>query len=164
MPNERKKFGTERARKREWYQKYKEEILERKRERHAAQRKDKPQRAKPPAPSPEQIAKRKALNKEACQRYRATHLAQVRFVNRDYYHRNRDRIVQQQRNRRALAKQTKQSPDTFRKLRALADVFSARWIELDHGYARKKEGAGPNKDVETPLTVSSSTVCGRGRH
>ena len=106
--------------------------MERKRERHAAQRKDKPQRAKPPAPTPEQIAKRKALNKEACQRYRATHLAQVRLVNRDYYHRNRDRFVQQQRNRRALAKQTKQSPDTFQKLRALADVCSAQWIELDH--------------------------------
>ena len=157
MPN--KNPGVARERKREWYQQHKEEILKPKRERRAAQKK-----AKPPAPTPEQIARRKALNKEACQRYRATHLAQVRFINRDYYHRNRDRIVQQQRNRRALAKQTQQNPEPFRKLRALADVCSARLIELDHGYARKEEGAGPNKDFEMPKTVSSPKAGGRGRH
>ena len=93
-----------------------------------------------------QIARTRALNKEACYRCRATHLAKVRYINRVYYHRNRDRIVQQQRERRALAKQNKQNkqnPSPFRKLRALADVCSARWIELDHGYARKEEKAEP---------------------
>ena len=44
-----------------------------------------------------------------------------------------------------MAKQKKQTPDPFRKLRALADVLSAWWIELDHGYARKEEEVGPPK-------------------
>ena len=162
MPNKRKKLEAQRARKREWYQKHKEEILERKREPRAAQKRAKPPQAKPPAPTPEQIARRKALNKEACQRYRATHLAQVRFINRAYYHKNRDRIVQQKQNRLALAKQTQQTPYPFQKLRALADVCSARWIELDHGYARKeKEGAGPHKECEKPTALPSPKAGGR---
>ena len=70
-----------------------------------------------------------------------------RWINRDYYHRNRDRLVQQQRERRTLAKQNKPTPRPFQKLRALADVCSARLIELDHGYARaEQEKAGPRKE------------------
>lgn len=121
-------------------------MLQRKRERRAALRKPKPPPQPKPAPTPEQKARARELNRQACYRYRATHLVQVRLINRDYYHRNRDRIVQQKRERRALAKQNKQTPIPFRKLRALADVCSARWIELDHGYARKEEEeAGPPK-------------------
>ena len=141
MPNKNPEVARER--KREWYLRNKEEILKRKRERRAAQKKPKPPPQPKPAPTPEQIARRRQLNKEACYRYRATHLAQVRWINWDYYHRNRDRLVQQQRERRALVKQSKQTPNPFRKLRALADVCSARLIELDHGYARaEQEKAG----------------------
>ena len=82
-----------RERKREWYLRNKDEILKRKRERLAAQKKPKPPPQPKPAPTPEQIARRRQLNKEACYRYRTTHLAQVRWFNRDYYHRNRDRLV-----------------------------------------------------------------------
>ena len=69
----------------------------------------------------------------------------MRHLNRDYYHRNRERIVQQQRERRARVRQNKQIPSPFRKLRALADVCAARLIELAHGYVRiepaqKKDG------------------------
>lgn len=148
-----------RERKREWYLRNKDEILKRKRERRAAQKKPKPPPQPKPAPTPEQIASRRQLNKEACYRYRTTHLAQVRWINRDYYHRNRDRLVQQQRERRALAKQNKQSP--FRKLRALADVCSARLIELDHGYARaaEEEDTRPPQDEDTPKTLSAAQIC-----
>ena len=65
---------------------------------------------------------------------------QVRAINRDYYHRHRERIVQQQRDRRAAKK------NPFRSLRALADVCTVRLIELEHGYARAaqdEEKAGP---------------------
>ena len=68
----------------------------------------------------------------------------MRALNRDYYHRHRERIVQQQRDRRAKARQNKQAP--FRKLRALADVCAARLLELEHGYARiapAPDKAGP---------------------
>ena len=109
MPNEKKELEAQRARKREWYLRKKEEILKRKRERRAALRKPKP------APTPEQIARRRQVNKEACYRYRATHLPQVRWINRDYYHRNHDRLVPQRRERRALAKQNKPTPSPFRK-------------------------------------------------
>ena len=139
MPNEKKKLEAQRAPKREWYLRNKEEILKRKRERRAALRKKKPPPKPKPTPTPEQIARRRQLNKEARYRYRATHLAQVHWINRDYYHRNRDRLVQQQRERRALAKQNKPTPSPFRKLRALADVCSARLIELDRGYARTEQ-------------------------
>ena len=131
-----------RERKREWYLRIKEEILKRKRERRAAQKKLKPPPQPKPAPTPKQKAKTRELNRQACY-----HLAQVRWINRDYYHRTRDRIVHQLRKRRALAKQSKQTPSPFRKLRALADVCSARLIELDHGYARaEQEKAGPPKE------------------
>ena len=148
-----------RERKRAWYQQHKEEILKRKRERRAAQKKPKPQRPKP-APTPEQKARTLALNKEACHRYRATHLAKVRLINRIYYHRNRDRIVQQQREWRALAKHNKQNPSPFRELHALADVCSQRLIELDHGYARKEEEAGPCQEQGKPTAVSGAKASG----
>ena len=83
MPN--KDPDLAKQRKHEWYVKNKEEILKRKRERRAAKKKQQPPQPKPP-PSPEQIARTKELNRQACHRYRATHLAQVRLINRVYYH------------------------------------------------------------------------------
>ena len=129
--------------KRKWYLKNKERVLQQKREKRAAQKKLKPPKPPKPPPTPEQIAKARELNRLACNRYRAKHLSQVRALNRDYYHRHRDRIVQQQRDRRARNQQT---PSPFRKLRALADVCAARLLELDHGYARiapAPDKAGP---------------------
>ena len=144
MPNK----NPEKARKLkpEWYLRNKEEILKRKRERRAALWKPKPPRPPKPAPTPEQKAKAREANRLACNRYRATHLAQVRHLNRDYYRRNRERIVQQQRDRRSGVRQNKQSP--FRQLRALADVCAARLLELEHGYARIEptpKKAGPRE-------------------
>ena len=130
--------------KRKWYLKNKEEISKRKREQRAAKKKLKPPKPPKPPPTPEQIARARELNRLACNRYRAGHLSQVRALNRDYYHRHRDRIVQQQRDRRAKVRQTKQP---FRKLQALADVCAARLLELEHGYARiapaPQEKTGP---------------------
>ena len=117
-----------------WYLKHKERIATQKREKRAAQKKLKPPKPPKPPPTPEQIARARELNRLACNRYRATHVAQVRAVNRKYYHRNRDKIVQQQRDRRAQNKQS--SPSPFRKLRALADVCAAQLLELNHGYTR----------------------------
>ena len=129
--------------KRKWYLKNKEEISKRKREQRAAQKKLKPPKPPKPPPTPEEIARARELNRLACNRYRATHSAQVRALNRDYYHRHRDRIMQQQRDRRARNRQT---PSPFRKLRALADVCAARLLEVEHGYARiapAPDKAGP---------------------
>ena len=130
--------------KRRWYLKNKETILKQKREKRAAQKKLKPPKPPKPPPTPEEIARAQELNRQACNRYRAGHLAQVRALNREYYHRHRERIVQQQRIRRARNRQT---PSPFRKLRALADVCAARLLELEHGYARiapaPQEKAGP---------------------
>ena len=141
MPNK----NPEKAKqlKHKWYMKNRETLLQRKRERRSAQKKVKPPRPPKPAPTAEQKAKAREANRQACNRYRATHATQVRHLNRDYYHRNRERIVQQQRDRRAKARQSEQAP--FRKLRALADMCAARLLELEHGYARiepapKKEG------------------------
>ena len=117
-----------------WYLKHRERIAEQKREKRAAQRKLKPPKPPKPPPTQQQIARARELNRLACNRYRAGHLAQVRAVNRKYYHRNRDKIVQQQRDRRARNKQS--SPNPFRKLRALADVCAAKVLELEHGYTR----------------------------
>ena len=141
MPNK----NPEKAKqlKHEWYMRNKERVLKQKREKRAAQKKLKPPKPPKPPPTPEQIAKARELNRLACNRYRAKHLSQVRALNRDYYHRHRDRIVQQQRDRRARNQQT---PSPFRKLRALADVCAARLLELDHGYARiapAPDKAGP---------------------
>ena len=152
MPNKNPDLAKQR--KHEWYVRNKDKILRRKRERRAALRKPKP------APTPAQKARTRELNRQACYRYRATHLAQVRYINRVYYHRNRDRIVQQQRDRRAAKK------NPFRQLRALADVCSQRLIELDHGYARKREeeeGAGPKQGVATSTAISTAKASGRGR-
>ena len=142
MPNK----NPEKAKqlKHEWYLKNKERLLQQKREQRAAQKKLKPPRPPKPAPTSEQIARAREAKRLACHRYRAKHLAQIRHLNRDYYHRNRERIVQQQRDRHARVHQNKQHP--FRKLRALADVCAARLLELDHGYARIEpapEKAGP---------------------
>ena len=130
--------------KRKWYLKHKEEIAKRKREQRVAKKKLKPPKPPKPPPTPEQIARARELNRLACRRYRAGHLSQVRALNRDYYHRHRDRIVQQQRDRRAKVRQTKQP---FGKLQALADVCAARLLELEHGYARiapaPQEKTGP---------------------
>ena len=87
--------------KRRWYLKHRERIAKQKREQRAAQKKLKPPKPPKPPPTPEEIARARELNRLACNRYRATHSAQVRALNRDYYHRHRDRIVQQQRDRRA---------------------------------------------------------------
>ena len=129
--------------KHEWYMRNKERVLQQKREKRAAKKKLQPPKPPKPAPTPEQIARARELNRLACNRYRAGHLAQVRALNRKYYHRNRDKIVQQQRDRRARNRQT---PNPFRKLRALADVCAARVLELEHGYAKiapAPDKAGP---------------------
>ena len=117
-----------------WYLKHREEIAAKKREQRAAKKKLKPPKPPKPPPTPEQIARARELNRLACNRYRAGHLAQVRAVNRAYYRRHRDHIVQQQRDRRARNRQS--SPSPFRKLRALADVCAAKVLELEHGYAK----------------------------
>ena len=119
--------------KHEWYMKNKERLLQQKREKRAAQKKVKPPKRPKPPPTPEEIARARELNRLACNRYRAKHSAQVRALNRDYYRRHRDQIVQQQRVRRARNRQT---PSPSRKLRALADVCAARVLEREHGYAR----------------------------
>ena len=124
-----------------WYVKNKERLLQQKRERRAAQKKVKPPKPPKPAPTPEQEAQAREANRLACLRYRTKNAAFVRLLNRDYYHRNREHIVQQQRDRRARDRQTKEGP--FRKLRALADVCAARLLELNHGYTQiepKKTG------------------------
>ena len=134
MPNK----NPEKAKqaKHEWYLRNKERVLQQKRERRAALRKLKPPRPPKPAHTPEQIARAREANRLACLRYRAKHSAQVRHLNRDYYHRNCERIVQQQRDRRARVQQNQQTPSPFRTLRALADVCAARFLELEHGYAK----------------------------
>ena len=130
-----------------WYLKHRERIAEQKREKRAAQKKLKPPKPPKPPPTQEQIARARELNRLACNRYRAGHLAQVRAVNRAYYRRHRDQIVQQQRDRCARNRQS--SPSPFRKLRALADVCSAQLLELNHGYTKiapapqAKEKTGP---------------------
>ena len=150
MPNK----NPEKAKqlKHEWYVKNKEKILQQKREKRAAQKKVKPPKPPKPAPTPEQEARARELNRLACLRYRTKNAAYVRLLNRDYYHKHREQIAQQQRDRRAQARQIKESP--FRKLRALADVCSSRLLELKYGYtsiAPKK--AGPRGQQTEPKTV-----------
>ena len=127
-----------------WYLKHREEIKAKKREKRAAQKKLKPPKPPKPPPTQEQLARARELNRLACNRYRATHGDQVRALNRQYYRRHRDQIVQQQRDRRARARET---PHPFRKLQALADVCAARVLEQEHGYARiaptPQEKTGP---------------------
>ena len=147
MPNKDPEIA--RRLKHDWYMKNREELLKRKREQRARQKKPKPPRPPKPAPTPEEKAKSRALNKQACNKYRASHLEQVRAINRDYYHRHRERITQQQRDRRARTKQKRQQTP-FRALRALADVCSVRLLELEHGYAKiepaSEKKAGPRKE------------------
>ena len=132
MPNKNPEIA--RQLKHEWYVKNREEILKRKRERRVAKKKLKPPKPPKPPPTEEEKARKRELNRLACNRYRAKHLPQVRLVNRRYYRRNRDHIVQQQRDRRARERERSESP--FRTLRALADVCAARLLEEDYGYAR----------------------------
>ena len=145
MPN-RDPDKVKEAKKR-WYLKHRERIVTQKREKRAAQKKLKPPKPPKPPPTQEQLARARELNRLACNRYRASHADQVRAVNRAYYHRHRDHIVQQQRDRRAQNKQI--SPSPFRKLRALADVCAAQLLELEHGFTRiapapqTKEKTGP---------------------
>ena len=142
MPN--KNPEEQKRLKREWYVRNKERLLKQKRERRAAQKKVKPPKPPKPAPTPEQEAQAREANRLACQRYRTKNAAYVRLLNRDYYHRNRELITQQQRDRRAKARQRIEGP--FRKLRALADVCAARWLELNHGYAPiEPKKAGPRE-------------------
>ena len=153
MPN--KDPAIARQTKREWYVNNREDILRKKREKRVAQKLLNPPKPKPPKPPPteEEKARKRELNRLACNRYRAKHLPQVRSVNRKYYHRHRDYIVQQQRERRARNRQTP-SPSPFRKLRALADVCTARLLEEDHGYTSietappKKSGNGIQKKTK----------------
>lgn len=91
MPNRDPEIAKQR--KHEWYVKNREAILKRKQQRQAAKKKQNL------PPSPEQIERRKELNRQACNRYRASHLEKVRAVNRAYYHLNREKIVRQQRDR-----------------------------------------------------------------
>ena len=143
-----------------WYLKHREEIAAKKREQRAARKKLKPPKPPKPPPTPEEIARARELNRLACNRYRAGHLAQVRAVNRKYYRRNRDKIVQQQRDRRARARET---PNPFQELQALADVCASRLLELDHGYTRiapAPDKAGPREKQSATKTVSAAPVCG----
>ena len=148
--------------KREWYLKNKEKILQQKRDKRAAQKKVKPPRPPKPAPTPEQTAKAREYNRLACQRYRTKNAAFVRLLNRDYYNKHREQIVQQQRDRRARDRQIKESP--FRKLRALADVCASRLLELNYGYTHiEPKKAGPREKQDTTKTVSTATTSGRER-
>ena len=144
-----------------WYLKHRERIATQKREKRAAQKKLKPPKPPKPPPTPEQLTRARELNRLACNRYRATHSDQVRALNRKYYHRHRDKIVQQQRDRRARARET---PNPFRKLQALADECSARLLEIEHGYARiapaPQEKTGPREKQSATKTVSAAPVCG----
>ena len=156
-PEERKRL------KHEWYVRNREWVLQQKREKRAARKLLNPPKPKPPKPPPseEEKARKRELNRLACNRYRAKHLPQVRSVNRRYYHRNRDHIVQQQRERRALVRQNRQNPSPFRKLRALADVCAARLLEVDHGFSRieptpQKDETGSREKQTAPKAVPSA--------
>ena len=158
MPN-RDSEKVKEAKKR-WYLKHREEIVKRKREQRAAKKKLKPPKPPKPPPTPEEIARARELNRLACSRYRATHGDRVRALNRKYYHRHRDQIIQQQRDRRARARET---PNPFSKLRALADVCAARVLELEHGYTRivpaPQKKTGSREKQATTKTVSAAPVC-----
>ena len=161
MPNKNREIA--RQTKREWYVNNREDILRKKREQRAAQKLLNPPKPKPPKPPPteEEKARKRELNRLACNRYRAKHLPQVRLVNRRYYNRHRDQIVQQQRDRRALVRQNRQNPSPFRKLRALADVCAARLLELDHGFSRieptpQKAETGSRKKQSQPKRVPTA--------
>ena len=160
MPNKNPEIA--RQLKHEWYVKNREVLLKRKREQRAAKKKLKP--PKPP-PTPEQKAHSRELNRLSCQRYRSSHREQVRSLNRLYYHRNREQIVQQQRERRARERESSESP--FRKLRALADVCASRLLELEHGYTRieptpqVEEGSREKQATPKTIPTAGEGLCGR---
>ena len=162
MPNKNPEIA--RQLKHEWYVRNREVLLKRKREQRAAKKKLKPPKPPKPPPTPEEKAHSRELNRLSCRRYRASHVEQVRYLNRLYYHRNRERIVQQQRDRRAN-RQSSESP--FRKLRALADVCAARLLEEDHGYARiepapkVEEGSGEKQAEPKTVPTANKGICGR---
>ena len=126
-----------------WYLKHREEIAARKREQRAAKKKLKPPKPPKPPPTPEQIARARELNRLACNRYRAGHLSQVRALNRDYYHRHRDRIVQQQRDRGAAEGGETQKCPVSEKLDA------------------KNEGGGDVRGVQAAIKCAAAEVGGR---
>ena len=151
MPNKDPEIA--RQLKPEWYMKNRDHILRHKRARRAAIKAAQPPKPSRPPPTAEERAKSKDQNRKARQKYRANNLVRVRTVNRIYYYRNRDKIVQQQRDRRALAKQVKQNP--FRKLRALAQVCEERWQELTkrpkNGNVRNGTGTNTTKDSKPSI-------------
>ena len=163
MPNKNPEIA--RQSKHEWYVKNREEILKRKREQRAAKKKLKPPKPPKPPPTPEQKAHSRELNRLSCQRYRSSHREQVRSLNRLYYHRNREQIVQQQRERRARERESSESP--FRKLRALADVCASRLLELEHGYTRiepapqVEEGSREKQAAPKTVPTAGEGLCGR---
>ena len=117
----------------QWYVKNREAILKRKQQHPAAKKKQQQPRPKRP-PSPKQTVRRKELNRQACNRYRDSHHEKVRAINRTYYHSNRERIVWQQRECGAKAK------NPFRKLRALAQVCTEQLRSLYHVPTSQKIG------------------------
>ena len=154
------------ATKHRWYLKHRERIVKEKRERRAAQKKLKPPKPPKPPPTQEQLTRARELNRLACHRYRSTHGDQIRALNRQYYHRHRDKIVQQQRDRRARARETS---NPFRKLQALADECTARLLEIEHGYTRiapapQEKKTGPCKKQSATKSVSATSVCSSEWH
>ena len=104
-------------RKHEWYVKNREEILKEKQQRWVEKTKAQQLRTKP-SPSPEQTARTRQLNRQGYNRYWTSHRGKVRAIDRTYYHRKQDRIVRQQRERRAAKK------SSFRKLKVTTSGFS----------------------------------------
>ena len=138
--------------KHEWYVKNREAILKRKQQHPAAKKKQQQPRPKLP-PSPEQTVRRKELNRQACNRYRDSHREKVRAINRTYYHSNGERIVWQQHECGANAK------NPFRELRALAQVCTEQLRSLYHVPTSQKIGTTPTIQGE------EENSCGRdGRH
>ena len=153
MPN--KDPDIARRLKHEWYVKNREELLRRKREQRAAKKKLKPPKPPKPTPTPEEKARSREANRRSCIKYRATHSEQVRYLNRVYYHKNREKITQQQRDRRAAKK------NPFRKLLVLANVCSQL---LEHGYAKTAEDeTGSHQKQVAPKAVSTAKKGIRGR-
>ena len=150
MPNQDPE--TVKQYKNEWYVKNREAILKRKQQHPAAKKKQQQPRPKLP-PSPEQTVRRKELNRQACNRYRDSHREKVRAINRTYYHSNGERIVWQQHECGANAK------NPFRELRALAQVCTEQLRSLYHVPTSQKIGTTPTIQGE------EENSCGRdGRH
>ena len=134
--------------KHEWYVKNREAILKRKQQHPAAKKKQQQPWPKLP-PSPKLTVRRKELNRQACNRYRDSHREKVRAINRTYYHSNRERIVWQQRESGANAK------NPFGKLPALAQVCTEQLRSLYHVPTSQKIGTTPTIQGE------EENSCGR---